>query len=735
MAIIFDESKRIFHLQTKKTSYIFGFLTPNTPVHLYWGKRLNTTPDYQQLIALYKTNRWARSFTAVDGFDESGKAISRDCLPMEFSTFGNSDLRQPTFHAKYPDGSRISDFTYKKHEIVDGKPELKGLPTTYVECDCEAQTLLLTLNDELTGLDVVLQYTVFPEYNAITRSYKVVNNGENRATVETLLSFTMDFQRTDFDMLQLSGAWARERQVQRVPLMLGDVSIQSRRGASSNIHNPFIALVSKNADEQNGDAYGFNLVYSGNFLAGACCDPYNTARVYMGINPFDFSWQLDADEELQSPEVVLVYSSEGIGEMSRIYHRLYRNRLCKSKFKNEERSCLINNWEATYFDFNEEKIVSIAKKAAQSDIKLFVLDDGWFGKRDDDTTSLGDWFVDTNKLPNGISGLCEKINALGMKFGLWFEPEMISPVSKLYEAHPDWCIHVKDRKRTLSRNQLMLDLSRDDVCNYIINSVNSVLDSANIQYVKWDYNRNMSNVGSALLPPDRQGEFYHRYILGLYKVMDAITSAHPDILFESCSGGGGRFDPGMLYYMPQAWTSDNTDALARLSIQYGTSLCYPYCTMGAHVSVVPNHQVRRTTPFDMRGYVAMPGQFGYELDVTKLSEEDFAQIKAQVAFYEKYGEVFHKGDLYRLKNPTDGNITSIEFVSEDKNTAIVMNYSTLGIANTQVEYIHLCGLEPNAQYKLSRNGELWAGETLMNIGIPFTPGQDYETRIWIFEKI
>ncbi len=733
MAILVDENKRIFHLQSEKTSYIFAFLTDRIPVHLYWGKRLQKTPSVEQLLAI--PFRWPRSFSAVDGKTEEGDFVSCDNIPMEFSTFGNSDLRQPCFHAKYPDGSRVSCFEYKGYEIVDGKPELQGLPSTYVENDSEAQTLLVTLNDKLTGLDIVLQYSVFEKFDAITRSYKVVNNGDNRATVETLLSFSMDFQRTDFDMLQLSGAWGRERQVQRVPLMLGDVSISSRRGASSNIHNPFFALVSKNADEQKGDAYGFNLVYSGNFLAGAYCDPYNTTRVYMGINPFDFSWQLEKGEQLQSPEAILVYSGEGIGEMSRTYHRLYRNRLCKSKFKNQERSCLINNWEATYFNFNEEKIVSIAKKAAQSDIKLFVLDDGWFGKRDDDTTSLGDWFVDTNKLPNGIGGLCEKINALGMKFGLWFEPEMISPVSKLYEAHPDWCIHVTNREKTLSRNQLMLDLSRDDVCNYIIESVNSILDSANIQYVKWDYNRNMTNVGSALLESDRQGEFYHRYILGLYKVMDAITSAHPDVLFESCSGGGGRFDPGMLYYMPQAWTSDNTDALARLGIQYGTSLCYPYCTMGAHVSVVPNHQVSRTTPFDMRGYVAMPGQFGYELDVTKLSDEDFAQIKDQVAFYEKYGEVFHRGDLYRLKNPTDGNITSLEFVSEDKNTVIVMNFSMQGTANAALEYIRLQGLCPESEYRRTKNGEVWSGETLMNAGIAFLPDIDYKTRIWIFERI
>ncbi len=732
MAIIIDEKNKLFHIQSEKTSYIFGFLKDDFPVHLYWGNRLESTPDFDQLLII--PYRWPRSFSAVDAMTDDGDRVSRDNLPLEFSTFGSSDLRMPTFHARYKDGSTVSHFSYVSHRVYNGKAPLEGLPSTYVESDDEAQTLEITMTDDLTGVSIILQYTIFEKYNAITRSYRCVNNGEDRITIERALSATLDFKKCDFDMIQASGAWGRERYAQRAPLMKGDMNVWSVRGASSNVHNPFFALVSKDATETNGSAYGFNFVYSGNFIAGATCDPYNSTRAYMGINPFNFAWQLDKGQSFQTPEVVMVHSGEGIGEMSRIYHRLYRNRLVTSKYKNEERSALINNWEATYFDFNEDKIVSIAEKAQKGGIKLFVLDDGWFGKRDDDTSSLGDWFVDTAKLPNGIDGLCNKINALGMKFGLWFEPEMISPISKLYEAHPDWCIHVKNRERTLSRNQLTLDLSRDDVCDYVINSVNAILDSANIEYVKWDMNRNMSNVGSALLDAEHQGEFYHRYILGLYKVLGAITSAHPNVLFESCSGGGGRFDPGMLYYMPQTWTSDNTDALARLSIQHGTSLCYPYCTMGAHVSVVPNHQVQRVTPFSMRGNVAMPGQFGYELDVTKLNEEDFSQIREQVDFYEKYGSVFHRGDLYRLRNPEDGNITATQFISEDKNTVIVMLYSMQGLANSPVHYINLQGLEKGAVYKKVQNGEMWSADTLMNVGIPFLTDFDYKNKVWIFEK-
>lgn len=733
MPIIVNEKDKVFHLQTEKTSYIFGFLTSNTPVHMYWGKRLEKTPDINTLFIIpYK---WPRSFCVVDGTTKDGDIFSRESLTMEFSTFGSSDLREPTFHAEYKDGSTVSDFEYKSYKITNGKKGIGGLPATYSENDGEAQTLEVTLTDKLTGLDIILQYGVFDKLNAITRSIRCENHGENRAVIDRILSASVDFKTDKFDMIHLPGTWGRERVVTRVPVTKGYINVSSARGASSNTHNPFIALVSKDATENFGSAYGFSLVYSGNFLAGTYADYLNCTRAYIGINPFGFKWQLDPGDTFSTPEAVLVYSGEGIGEMSRIYHRLYRTRLCRGEYRDKERSCLINNWEATYFDFDEEKIVEIAKKAASCGIKLMVLDDGWFGKRDNDRSSLGDWFVDKRKLPNGIDGLCKKINALGMKFGLWFEPEMISPVSELYAKHPDWCIHVDGRDRKEGRNQLILDLSRDEVCDYIINSVNAVLDSANIEYVKWDMNRNMACVGSATLPSDRQGELYHRYMLGLYKVLEAIVSSHPHILFESCSGGGGRFDPGMLHYMPQTWTSDNTDALARIDIQYGTSICYPYSSMGAHVSAVPNHQVRRTTPISFRGNVAIPGQFGYELDLTKLSDEDIAEIKEQTKFYEKYGEVFHRGDLYRLRNPLGDYMSAIEFVSEDKNTVIVMLYSHKGTANAVLDYVCLGGLDAGAEYKKTENGEIWTGEALMNVGIPFMADNDYKSRIWIFEKI
>ena len=733
MPIIVNEKDKVFHLQTAKTSYIFGFLTSNTPVHMYWGKRLEKTPDINTLFIIpYK---WPRSFCVVDGTTKDGDIFSRESLTMEFSTFGSSDLREPTFHAEYKDGSTVSDFEYKSYKITNGKKGIEGLPATYSENDGEAQTLEVTLTDKLTGLDIILQYGVFDKLNAITRSIRCENHGENRAVIDRILSASVDFKTDKFDMIHLPGTWGRERVVTRVPVTKGYINVSSARGASSNTHNPFIALVSKDATENFGSAYGFSLVYSGNFLAGTYADYLNCTRAYIGINPFGFKWQLDPGDTFSTPEAVLVYSGEGIGEMSRIYHRLYRTRLCRGEYRDKERSCLINNWEATYFDFDEEKIVEIAKKAASCGIKLMVLDDGWFGKRDNDRSSLGDWFVDKRKLPNGIDGLCKTITALGMNFGLWFEPEMISPVSELYAKHPDWCIHVDGRDRKEGRNQLILDLSRDEVCDYIINSVNAVLDSANIEYVKWDMNRNMACVGSATLPSDRQGELYHRYMLGLYKVLEAIVSSHPHILFESCSGGGGRFDPGMLHYMPQTWTSDNTDALARIDIQYGTSICYPYSSMGAHVSAVPNHQVRRTTPISFRGNVAIPGQFGYELDLTKLSDEDIAEIKEQTKFYEKYGEVFHRGDLYRLRNPLGDYMSAIEFVSEDKNTVIVMLYSHKGTANAVLDYVCLGGLDAGAEYKKTENGEIWTGEALMNVGIPFMADNDYKSRIWIFEKI
>ncbi len=728
--IKFYKNSQIFHLKTKNTSYVFGFLKGKFLTHLYWGKALCIdNPDYDMFIDYPK---YRRNMCASD-YKEF--ALSRDCLPMEYSTFGNTDQRTPAFHAIYENGSFITELEYASHIIYDGKKKIDGLPAVYTESDDEAQSLEITLADKLTGLEITLVYSVFFELDAITRSVRVTNKGKNTVRLDSVLSAVLDFKSSDYDLIHLPGAWARERHPERIPVMNGKQIVDSARGNSSAQHNPFFALVGKNTDENMGEAYGFNLVYSGNFTAGVEVDSYNTCRAFIGINPFGFNWKLESEDTFVSPEAVLVYSDEGIGGMSRIYHKLYRTRLCRGKFRDKERYVLINNWEATYFNFDEKKILNIAKKAKDVGVELLVLDDGWFGKRNSDNCSLGDWYVNTEKLPGGLTQLSEKINEMGMKFGLWFEPEMVSPDSDCYRSHPDWCIHSENRIRSEGRNQLVLDLSRQDVCDYIYNSLYQNLSTANISYVKWDYNRTMSNIGSALLPADRQGEFYHRYILGLYGILEKLTNAFPDVLFESCSSGGARFDPGMLYYMPQTWTSDDTDALERIYIQYGTSMCYPYSSMGAHVSIVPNHQVGRTTPISARGNIAMQGQFGYELDLNNLSEKEIEQVKEQIKTYKRLGEVFHKGELYRLVTPEGDRFVSNEFISEDKKQIVIVNCVMRAVPNSPVYYLLLKGLDREAMYAIEGTDKVLSGSVLMSSGIPYQLSRDYASQIIVLNKL
>ena len=724
--ILFDEQEKIFHLKTDTTSYLFGLSENGLLLHLYWGEALEPGVSFSQLLQARD-----RSFCATD---VPGR-LSTDSLPMEYPTFGSADLRTPALHVQYANGSRITRLVYASHAIVNGKPPLPGLPATYAEAGDDVQTLEVTLKDSRTGLCVVLSYSVFPHLNALTRSARILNGGTENVTLRSALSAAFDLQEQKLDWLHLPGAWARERFPERVPLVQGKVTAESLRGASSALHNPFAALVSPDATERQGRVYGMNLVYSGNFVVGAEKEPYGCTRAFLGIHPFDFAWQLAPGESFQTPEAVLVFSNTGIGGMSRIFHRLYRTRLCRGEFRDKERYALINNWEATYFNFNGDKIAAIAQKAAEAGLDLMVLDDGWFGHRDDDHSSLGDWFVYKEKLPEGLDGLARRVNGLGMQFGLWFEPEMISEDSELYRAHPDWCLHVDSCPRTPSRNQLILDLSRQDVCDYIIETISGVLKSAPIAYVKWDMNRNMTEVGSALLPAAQQGEVYHRYILGLYRCLEAITSAFPHILFESCSGGGGRFDPGMLYYMPQTWTSDDTDAVERLSIQYGTSLCYPYSSMGCHVSAVPNHQLGRVTPISLRGDVATPGQLGYELDLNKLSDADMEEVKAQVLRYRSLGEIFHRGDLYRLVNPDEDDCTALEFISEDGAQVALCLYVTHGKANAPHRWIRLEGLDRTARYKDTATGEVFSGSVLLGMGVPWVCDRDYKSEIRVFEKL
>lgn len=728
MTIQFEQASGLFYLRAYNTTYIMKLVKSKYLAHIYWGGNINKV-NTDNLLLFQE-----RPFLSTPIPEDP--SFSLDTLPQEFASFGRTDLRFPSFQVERHDGTRITDLEYRDHKIYDGKPILPGLPATYVDNDSEAQTLEISMLDPILGLQVILQYTVFERENVITRSVRFANTGKEKLILLRALSMSIDFSDSNFDLLQLSGAWGRERQMQRASLQSGIQSIESRRGASGHQHNPFVALLRKDATEDYGEVYGFSFVYSGNFIAAVEVDQYESTRISMGINPFDFSWVLEPGEEFQTPEVVMVYSKNGIGDMSRTYHRLYRKHLARGQYRDTERPILINNWEATYFDFNHSQIEDISSVASDLGLELFVLDDGWFGHRDDDTSSLGDWIPDKSKLPFGIDGLGASINKKGLAFGLWFEPEMVSVDSNLYRKHPDWCIHVPDRTGSEGRNQLILDLSRKEVCDEIIRSISEVLLKAPISYVKWDMNRNMSEVGSSALPPERQRETYHRYILGLYKVLEEITSKFPGILFESCSGGGGRFDPGMLYYMPQTWTSDNTDAVSRLRIQYGTSIVYPAVTMGSHVSVVPNHQVGRITPLEFRGHVAMSGNFGYELDVQKLSVEEQAIVREQVSIYKEIRRIVQFGDFYRLKNPFEGSETAWEFISEDRRDILVFYFKELSEANPPIKRLKLKGLDVEARYQVTNAEEIYYGDELMQLGIYVPPlKQDFKSFMWHFKVV
>jgi alpha-galactosidase len=728
MSIMFSEQARCFHLRSRDTSYVIEVVGDRYLAPSYWGRRLSAWNNPSGAPAV------ARSFSP--SVDPDDRAFSLDALPQDFPSFGSGDFRAPAVQVQQEDGSTITELLYRSHRILQGKPRLEGLPSLYAENDQEAETLQVTLVDELIGLEAVLSYTTFHGLDAIVRSVRLRNNGGKPLRVLRLLSASHDFPRADLEMLHLSGAWARECHLFRKTLTPGTSSVESRRGASSHQHNPFVALVSPGTREDAGEVWAMSLVYSGNFLAQAEVDQFGSTRVGIGINPFDFSWDLEPGGTFQSPEAVLVHSNEGLGGMSRKFHSLYRSRLCRGAFRDSERPILINNWEATYFDFDEKKILGLAEEASALGMELLVLDDGWFGERENDRTSLGDWTVNRRKLPGGLESLARAIGQKGLKFGLWFEPEMVSVRSRLYAEHPDWCLHVPGRRRSESRSQLVLDLGRKEVREYVINAVSSILRSVPISYVKWDMNRHHTEAGSAALPPERQKETSHRYILGFYEVLERITSAFPHVLFEGCSGGGGRFDPGVLAFMPQIWTSDNTDAVSRLKIQYGTSLVYPPITMGSHVSAVPNHQTGRVTPLAFRGEVAMAGTLGYELDLQRLSPEEKAQIAAQVAQYKRIRRLVQFGDFYRLQSPFSGDTAAWMFVAPDRGRAWVSFYQVRVEANQGLPLVRLMGLDPAARYALCGTERIFGGDELMEAGMRVTGiNADFQSRSWLFERV
>jgi alpha-galactosidase len=723
MPIAYDRRTKTFFLHGPASTYALAIGPAGSLLHLYWGASLRGG----DLRGLARDASPALSPNP----DPADLSYSFDTLPSEFPTYGRSDFRAPALEVTFADGSRVLDLAYHAHRILAGKPKLAGLPATYVEKKSEAETLEIDLLDEKTGLWVTLRYTVFAKWDAVARSVLVRNGGSDPVLLRRVLSASCDLRAKGQDLLQLSGQWGNERSIIRRPMSFGIQSVESRRGASSHMQNPFIAVLDHDADESKGEVRGLSLVYSGNFLAQVEVDTSEFARTQIGLNPFDFSWRLEPGKSFQTPEAVLVFSNRGLNGLSQNYHELYRTRLARGYWRDRERPALVNNWEATYFDFDAEKIKTIARHAKKVGIELFVLDDGWFGTRDNDKSGLGDWVVNKRKLPRGLNDLARSVNKIGLKFGLWFEPEMVSPDSDLYRAHPDWCLHVPGRKRSVSRHQLVLDLSRADVCDWIVETVGGILDCVPIVYVKWDMNRNMTEVASVLLPPERQPETAHRYMLGLYSVMERLTHKFPKVLFESCSSGGGRFDPGFLYYMPQTWTSDNTDAVSRLKIQYGTSLVYPLSSMGSHVSVVPNHQLGRVTSLAMRGHVAMAGNFGYELDLGKLSSEEMKLVAEQVAFYKQKRKLIHTGKFYRLVSPFENEAAAWMVVSADQKEALIWHVYTLIRANPWRTRLRLQGLDPALDYRVKSTKEIFGGDFLLEAGLPVPlPKTDFDSILW-----
>ena len=725
--ISYAEDIVLFKLDAKNTSYVFGATDDGYLIHAYYGKKIEDE-DLTYLLRLTE-NPWTLKTNARD------KGTFMDAHAFEYPCHGTGDYREPCLMVMDDEGMTTTDLRYVSHKVYKGKPALEGMPATFAN-ENESETLEITCVDKHTGLEAVLVYTAFNNLDVITRSVRLKNNGTAPLNVKRVLSACIDFDNDGYDFITLNGSWARERVMERCRLHHGKQGVDSVKGESSHQNNPFVALVSHNADEDNGEAYGFNFVYSGNFFAQAEVTQHKYTRLVMGINHFDFNWLLEAGEKFVAPEVVMVYSSEGIGAMSRTFHDLYREHLIRGEYKDKRRPILINNWEATYFNFDTEKLIDIAKEASKLGIEMLVMDDGWFGHRDADNSSLGDWFVYEKKIKGGLKYLVDEVNKLGMKFGIWFEPEMISPDSELYKAHPEWAIQVQGRELSMSREQYVLDYSNKEVRDHIYGMMKKILDSANIEYIKWDMNRQLTEVGSTTLPKNRQRELWHRYVLGVYDVMNRLTTDYPHILLENCSGGGARFDPAMLYYSPQIWCSDDTDAIERLKIQHGTSICYPASAMGAHVSDCPNHTVGRSTPFATRGNVAMVGTFGYELDVTRIPQEDRDAIPGQIAQFNKYNPIIRTGDQYRIGNVFEDNMWDAwMFVAKDKSEAVFTFVQVLGRPNYRNRRIKLKGLDPKAMYRNEENGEIHSGNALMNAGIFMEIHGDFSSKVIHFVKL
>lgn len=720
MAIIYNPNKRIFTLHTKHSTYQMQVDSLGYLLHLYYGAKNNSSMEYVLTYA-------DRGFSGNPYAAGADRTYSLDALPQEFPTLGTGDYRNIALDIKNSRGIESTNLLYKKHEIRKGKYALPGLPAVWAD-EAEAQTLEIVLADENAGMEVHLLYGILEEADVITRSAVIRNIGTETVTIEKAAAACLDFVSGNYDVIRFYGKHAFERNVERTVLGHGTIAFGSRRGTSSHQYNPAVILTEQGTTEEAGNCYGMLMVYSGNFFCEAERDQYNQTRLLMGLNDELFSYPLAAGDTFTVPEVILSYSQNGLSALSQQYHNCIRNHVCRSKYVHMSRPVLINSWEAAYFDFTGETIVNLAKEAASLGIDMVVMDDGWFGKRDDDNSSLGDWYVNEKKLGGSLSELIRRVHEQGVKFGIWIEPEMVNEDSDLYRAHPDWAIQIPGRKPIRSRNQLLLDFSRKEVRDQVFEQICAVLDQGEIDYVKWDMNRSMADVYA--------GNLTYDYVLGVYDFMERLTSRYPDMLLEGCSGGGGRFDAGMLYYSPQIWCSDNTDAINRTRIQYGTSFFYPVSAVGAHVSAVPNHQTGRVTSFHTRGVTAMAGTFGYELNPALLSDEEKQQIREQIASYKKYERLINEGTYWRLSDPIHDEIAAWMSVSKEQDRALVSVVRLMAEANQAAVYVRLRGLKPEAVYLEEYSGKQYSGAALMHTGIvlPFFT-HEYEAYQFSFVEL
>ena len=727
MEITYNGQEHTFLITNGRISYVFSVEKNRYLAHRYFGRNIR---NYHGGSKPYFYDRGFCSNPVPED-----RTFSLDTLPQEYPDMNQGDFRSPAYVIQTEDGRRVTRFCYRNHRIIRGKPALTGLPSVYTEDDEEALTLCVELEDQSMNAGIELYYTIFRDYDAICRHVEVVNRGEKDLYLERLMSMSMDFAGTEYDVLTLTGGHMNEKNLNRKAVCGDSIIAGSIRGCSSPQATPGIVLMEKEAGEHSGEVWGFQFVYSGDFQAVVQAGQYKSTRVQMGMNPLTFGWNLNGGERFVCPETVLVYSGQGLNGMSGTFHSLYRKRLCRGVYREKERPVLLNSWEAFEFHVDEEKCRTLAGEAAELGIELFVVDDGWFKNRRDDKKALGDWTEDREKFPDGICRLAKDIRSMGMKTGIWFEPEMVSPDSDLYRSHPDWIIRSPGYEPVLSRYQYVLDLSNPKVCEYVIQSVESVLNTADISYVKWDMNRHITDLGSFYLEGKRQRELSHRYMLGLYYILETLNQKFPEVLFEGCSSGGGRYDAGMLYYMPQTWASDNSDAVCRMKIQYGTSLFFPPVTMGAHVSVSPNLQVGRRTPLSTRFAVAMSGNLGYEMDFCNLPEEEKEEIKKQIVFYKEIREVIQKGRFYRLLNPQTGNMAAWNFVSGDEETVIYCYYQILSEAVQVNTPVKLKGLREDCTYRLLRDGSCFGGDELMYAGITVEPvKEDFISHVYVFKN-